>query len=47
MKTTTLTYDSPEVRVVEIKAEGILCASGEGQLSGNGFEMYEEDDSWL
>lgn len=47
MKTTTLSYDSPEVQVVEIKTEGILCASGEGILSGNDFELYEEDDSWL
>jgi hypothetical protein len=29
-------YESPEVSVVEIETEGVLCASG-------GFEEWEED----
>lgn len=44
MKTKTNFYVSPEVSVTEIQAEGILCASGD--FSGNGFELYEEDETW-
>ena len=29
-------YESPEISVVEIEAEGVLCASG-------GFEEWEEE----
>ena len=34
-------YESPEAKVMEILAEGVLCSSGEA--AGNGsFEQYDE-----
>lgn len=45
MKTKVTHYESPEVSVMEILTEGILCAS-DSKFSGNGFEYYEEDLSW-
>lgn len=37
----TFNYESPEVKVMEIVAEGVLCASGEAGGIGN-FSDYEE-----
>lgn len=34
-------YESPEVKVMEILAEGVLCSSGEGAGIGS-FEDYDE-----
>lgn len=36
-------YETPEVEVLELVSEGVLCASGEG--AGNGiFKDYDEID---
>lgn len=37
----TFNYESPEVKVMEIIAEGVLCESGETTGTGS-FEMYDE-----
>lgn len=37
----TFNYESPEVTVTEIVAEGVLCQSGEGAGVGS-FEDYGE-----
>lgn len=39
----TFNYESPEVKVTEIMAEGVLCQSGEAGGAGS-FELYEEID---
>lgn len=36
-------YESPEIRVIEILNEGVLCASGEDSLeSYRGIDDFEE-----
>lgn len=39
----TFNYESPEVIVTEIMAEGVLCASVPGYGNGS-FEQYEEEE---
>jgi len=47
MKETQTIYDSPRVKVVEIKAKRMLCASGD-QVSGtlNGTLTQDELENW-
>lgn len=40
----TFNYESPEVKVMEIIAEGVLCESNEAAGYGS-FEMYDKE-SW-
>ena len=39
MNKNVLNYEAPEVKVVELYAEGVLCASGQF------FEKWEEEDN--
>lgn len=41
----TFNYESPEVTVTEIVAEGVLCASQEAGGFGS-FEDYGDDINW-
>ena len=35
-------YDSPRVKIIEMKSEGVLCASGEN----DGTSFYKPDGGW-
>ena len=35
-------YSSPDVKVIHVKGEGILC----GSFPGSGTQDYEEEDIW-
>ena len=37
MKKSTKHYEAPQVEIIEIKPQGILCASGEGGGEAAGF----------
>ncbi|MBO7629212.1 MAG: hypothetical protein J6S87_04620 [Bacteroidales bacterium] len=48
MKKTTRRYEAPQVEVIEIKPQGILCASGGGasaamNFNGNGGIHFDTD----
>lgn len=37
-------YESPEVRIVEIAVEGIVCQSGGTEKFGTSNNNYDDDD---
>lgn len=41
-----LTYVSPELNVMDIEAEGVLCASGEGTFGINDWEREDGSVDW-
>ncbi len=45
MKNSTKRYEAPKMEVIEIKSQGILCASG-GGITGTGFQFGTSGGSW-
>lgn len=37
------TYEAPQVEILEVKSEGIICASGGGVNPNNPFSGWPED----
>ena len=49
MKETNKHYETPQVEVIEIESQGMLCTSAEGdgaRVTGDGFQFGIGDGQW-